>query len=199
MIKANFFPRKCFRILFSDFSDIQLLEDAYASLQQNDYVCKCCGQKGMFSPASSYSRSMITVENGSRKEDTILIRRFRCSCGHCHAVIPEFLIPYGSYTIRFVLHVLKCYLNRTSSVSSLCDFWQISVSTLYEWIHRFRSHFNLLSSILKQIHWLSAGSLDQVLDTPDFVSSFLQTVKAFSFLQHHPTSCQPPRSASGPL
>lgn len=187
MIKASFFIRKCFRTLFSDLSDFQLLEDSYASIKKQDYVCPCCGQRCMFSNASPYSRSMISVKDNHRIETTILIRRLRCACGHCHAVIPEFLIPYGSYTIRFIFHVLRAYLNRTTTVSAFCDYWQLSVSTLYDWIHRFRDHVNLLNNIIKQIRWVTQAALDQVLDTPDFALTFLNSIPAFSFLEQHTT------------
>lgn len=191
MIRVNSFFGKSFRAVFAVFSDLQLLENSYASTMKTRMKCPRCGQKGDFSDASPYSRSLITVENGKRKEHWISVSRLRCSCGHCPAVIPDFLIPYGSYTIRFILHVLKAYLHRTSSVASLCEQWQISVSTLYDWIHRFRDHFNLWNGIIRSIHWVSDTSIDQVSDLPGFVSEFLSLTVVFSFLQHYPTSPHP--------
>lgn len=190
MIKSKAILRKSFRMLFSEDSDLQLFNRFKDSFIPHRFVCPSCHQSGVHSSASSYSRMIISVENGKRVEYLVQMPRIRCACGRCHAVIPDFLIPYGSYTIRFILHVLKEYLKHTSTVTSLCDHWNISVSTLYEWIHRFRSHFNLWSGIMNSISSINMHALDKVSDTIDFPVLFLQLTASFSFLQNYTTLSQ---------
>jgi len=102
---------------------------------------------------------MISISNGKRVEYIINIHRFKCTCGHTHAILPDILIPYGSYSLRFILTVLCDYLIRHCSVEEFCTKYHIVKSTLYCWIHMFIDHFNLLSGILKSIDVLTSEAL----------------------------------------
>ena len=141
--------------------------------------CKSCSGHVLY---SSYERTMITFSGGHRVEETISLPRIKCLCGHTHAVIPEVLIPYGSYSLRFILIVLLRYTLRHCSVARLCDEFQISVSTLYEWIHLFIEHYNLMSGILKRISSLFAGSLTAVINSPGYFRRFFHVFN-HSFMQ----------------
>ncbi|WP_276624136.1 DUF6431 domain-containing protein [Syntrophomonas wolfei] len=59
------------------------------------------------------------------------------SCGHTHAILPEVIIPYRSYSILFILTVLRDYYTRSDDIWEIGDKYQIAVSTLYLWIHLF--------------------------------------------------------------
>jgi hypothetical protein len=72
-------------------------------------------------------------------------------------------------------------------VADFCDHWQIAVSTLYSWIHLFRSQYNAWCRILDRILWVTQESLDSVFDFPAFPSDFLARF-GFSFLQGHRAS-----------
>lgn len=185
MIKSKAVLRKSFRQLFSEGSDLLLLKDHYESFKPHKWQCPHCHQTGQFSKASSYCRTLITVEQGVRTEYRISVPRLCCDCGHCHAIIPDFLVPYGSYSIRFILYVLKEYKERSCSVSAFCDHWQIAVSTLYDWIHRFTDHFNLWVGVIRSICRIETSAIDRILDTIEFPSVFLQVTPSFSFLQHY--------------
>ena len=66
------------------------------------------------------------------------VLRVKCtSCGHTHALLPEMLIPYSSYSLRFILTVLENYFLHIHPVEVICETYQISHSTLYA----FRSLF----------------------------------------------------------
>ena len=127
-------------------SDIQLLESYTPSAK----VCPDCGAVDCCSTHASYSRSMISISHGVRIEKELTIQRVLCSsCKKTHALLSDALIPFASYSLRFILHVLKAYITRTITVEKLCESFQIAISTLYKWIQLFISHTNLLLSAVQ--------------------------------------------------
>jgi hypothetical protein len=128
---------------------------------------------------------MITFVNQVRKEVTISINRVICSsCGDTHALLPDLLIPFASYSLKFVLHVLRAYLCRTGTVAHLCQSFAISISTLYKWIHLFNEHVNLLLSALEQTQWVSERALSFIEEMMSLPWLFLNRY-SFSFLQNY--------------
>ena len=125
------------------FSDQQLFDMAVSRFDLSRCTCPTCGSIGQFRIFYSYERSLITISEGKREEKSISVSRFLCeSCNHTHALLPDILIPYGSYSLRFILTILLAYLKRTDTVAAFCEHWHISVSTLYAWIHLFVEQYN---------------------------------------------------------
>ena len=164
-------------------SDQQLFETAISGFRPSACTCPACNAEGRLRQIRPYGRHMISIVDGQRADTLISVPRFLCeSCGHSHALLPDFLIPFGSYSLRFVLSVLGGYLFRTGTVADYCDHWQIAVSTLYAWIHLFTSHYNAWCSILDRISWASIVALDTVSSCSAFPSAFFLRF-GFSFLQ----------------
>ena len=91
-------------------SDQEWCDRAIAKLNLSEQVCPYCDSKGQMIFHDSYPRYMITLKANHIETEILQIPRVKCdSCGHTHAVLPEMLIPYSSYSIRFVLTVLKDY------------------------------------------------------------------------------------------
>ena len=90
----------------SHVSDLELFNDAIRSYKEDHPDVRYAG---------SYRRIMISVSSGEREEISITILRIHhIDPDGIHsypALIPDILIPYGSYTIRFVLTLLYSYLN----------------------------------------------------------------------------------------
>lgn len=169
-------------------SDKVLFDISMSHLDLVHQACPYCGSTSNHSIYSSYTRDMITFEDGSRKEYLVTIPRIKCSCGHTHAVLPDVLIPYGSYSLRFILLVLSEYLIGHLCVEQLCFKYQIVKSTLYGWIHLFLEHYNLLNGILDSIDSLSIFAIDQIYSYVSITKEFYSRFK-FSFLQpQHTTS-----------
>lgn len=63
---------------------------------------------------------------------SVTVQRYRCSsCVHTHALLPNPLVPYSAYSLRFILLVLRdCFL-QSAYVQEICERAEISVSTLY--------------------------------------------------------------------
>lgn len=69
------------------------------------------------------------------------IKRVRCvSCGHTHAILPDYIVPYTSYSLLFILRVLAGHFLGLGSVEQLCRRYSISVSMLYQWKALFLTH-----------------------------------------------------------
>lgn len=116
-------------------------------------------------------------------ETELLIPRVVCgSCCHSHAFLPDVLIPFSSYSLRFILTVLVEYLGRSCTVAALCEKWQLAISTLYSWIHLFLDHFNAFFDILDHILWITEEALTAVMDYEQFPAVFFARF-GFSFLQ----------------
>lgn len=101
---------------------------------------------------SSYTRNLVVLHlDGSRDEQEVKISVYESlSTGHYHAVLsPYFLIPYRVYSLFSIILVLYYALVLNHSVNETCDFFQISVSTYYDWLHSFRSTFDAYYQITK--------------------------------------------------
>jgi hypothetical protein len=150
-----------------------------------ELTCPCCGaKKPVWSYHDSYERYLISYENGITVEHTIEITRIICSsCNRTHAIIPEMLIPHGSYGLIFVLKVLKDYFAKMK-IKEICMKYQISVSTLYKWIRLFQIHKTLWLGILQSFYQDAAYFLSTIPTTStsnDLLNFFSQV--GCSFLQ----------------
>lgn len=143
--------------------------------------------------AGVYSRDMIYPGVSGRAEQTVEIQRFRYKkdgrVGPTHSLISDALIPFGSYTVRFVLHVLRTYYGRTMKVRDLCAEYGISASTLYVWKATFEAQ---ASRILKSIGLaarLHSDLVSQICSTPCVLHLFHCESGSY-FLR----PCRPPRT-----
>lgn len=146
-------------------------------------VCPHCGAAANFIKAGSYSRYLIHIADGSRQDLIVDVRRLQCrNCERTHAVLPDLLIPFGCHSLRFILEVLRAYLNRSCSVELLCEHWQIAISTLYRWIHLFIDQYSAWVQILDRIRWVTEDAIDKLYGRTDFPDGFLRIFR-FSFFQ----------------
>lgn len=176
MIRQETIFSKLILIKFSDLVLLKAMEPWYR-------VCPSCGAVDCCGPHASYDRDLITISDGARKEYEISVSRVICSaCGKTHALLADVLIPYGSYSLRFILHALRAYSCRNGTVAALCECFSIAISTLYSWIDLFKEHANLWFSILHQISQVNIEALDFIANIHKLPSVFFQRY-GFSFLQ----------------
>ncbi|SCP99963.1 hypothetical protein SAMN05421730_10791 [Anaerobium acetethylicum] len=163
---------------------------AMSAVSIHDYACPFCScAHPDWQKHASYERFLISFEHGLTVTYTIMVIRYKCtSCGHTHAILPEHLIPYSSYSLPFILTVLRDYYTRPVSVESVCSKYDISVSTLYAWHSLFLTHKKIWLGLLEDylsgtVHFL--GSLYPFPSHP-FLSGFFSAMR-HSFLQagHH--------------
>lgn len=163
-------------------SDLLLFHEAIASFSIGSSFCPCCGAKGCLFSHASYARDLITIEHGKVCYHSITIPRVICSsCGHTHAILPDVLIPYGSYSLRFILTVLRAFFLRKETIDSLCSRYQLSRSTLYSWRNLFFLHKRLWLGYLIDLSTSSLEFLDMLFTKLYLEDFFLKTT--ISFLQ----------------
>ena len=149
-------------------------------------TCPYCGAKTpTWSYHDSYQRYLISFENEATITYIIKITRIICSsCRHTHAILPEIIIPYGSYNLLFIVTVLKDYFLSKMTVKTLCDKYQISVSMLYLWKRLFLKHKKLWLGILENIYQNSITFLSSIptFNTSNDLSLFF-LINSHSFFQ----------------
>ena len=85
-----------------------------------------------------------------------------CHCGKTHALIPDNLIPYSSYSLRFILFLLWKFSICSCTVTQFCNKWCIAISTIYKWLHMFIEHYNLWFGAIEEIVSLKKDSVKRI-------------------------------------
>lgn len=144
------------------FSDKQWLEEELNGFRPGSgAACPFCGAKGCMEKFACYDRYLIELADGGSVTHRVRIPRYRCSsCGHTHAAISSCLVPYRSYSLRFILRVLQCYFLHLKTVSALCETAGISPSTLYEWKRMFLCQKSLWLGVLSDMEQSAPSFLD---------------------------------------
>ena len=159
-------------------------------------ICPFCGAKGTCKKRGSYERSLVTFPDGKPEVLRLRIPRVQCTCGKSHALLPDFIVPYLSYSLPMILRILSDYLKRRLTIRGICEKYLVTPPLIY----RFKKLF-----LLHKKQWLGVLR-DMELCAPDFVEE-LQTgsysrfrdaflrLTAYSFLQSHknPADCERPR------
>ena len=147
-----------------------------------DCVCPTCGSRHSCCFHASYERGLISFWYGKPNYDQVDILRVICeSCGHTHAILPEIIIPYGSYSILFILTVLRDYYTRSCSIRELCEKYQIAVATIYRWKNLFQRHKKLWLGLLEDAATPVSDFLNFLTDFS--IQGLSQGLKHF-FLSH---------------
>ncbi len=165
-------------------------------MSHTDGVCPVCHAKACLSPFASYTRYLVEWKEDFPVTYEVTVQRYRCSsCGHTHALLPSPLVPYSSYSLRFILLVLRDYFLHRVCVQKICEHAEISVSTLYRWKALFLAHKALWLGMLEDLKASAEAFLDGMEGAllQGFCRKFL-----FSFLQRRRgASPNPPSGAPG--
>lgn len=164
-------------------TDEELFQSAIDSIDLDTFTCHGCGASGQCRFSSHYRRHLITLENFEDPEPIVLIPCVYCpNCDYFHAILPDIIIPYCSYSLRFVLTVLYSYAFRVCSVEALCTKWHIAVSTLYNWISLFNRDYDCWAQAIHRIRRTLLKSCCHILEANDLPRDFFLRFR-FSFLQ----------------
>jgi len=170
-------------------------EDAFCKAIEESNLfrtaCLKCGAIGKFSGYGSYDRGHVSYSDGVILDSRVSSRRVKClSCNTTHALLPDTLVPYSPYTLRFKLLVLIAYFNRDTSVVSICEHFGIAVSTLYEWKKIMIAHKDFMLGVLISRKIPALEFLHNILgsiDTSGALRSFFNK-HGFSLMQDASTS-----------
>ena len=179
-----------------------LIKSSAASLYQSQIEnfnpglesCPYCGSYGCCVSFASYERYVLDFLNGCPVCKTVRIPRVRCgSCGRTHAILTDSLIPYRSYSLFFILHVIGEYLLHLRTIEKLCDRFGITHSMLYRWIRLYRVHKAEWLGLLSDLEQEPLAFLRKLASLPAYCSFsdgfYRRTL--ISFLQSHanPANC----------
>ena len=148
-----------------------------------------CGSKENCVPHGRYRRSLIDVEESKVVYGVAEIKRVRCvSCGHTHAILPDYIVPYTTYSLLFILRVLAGHFLGLGSVEQLCRRYSISASMLYQWKALFLTHKEIWLGALEDMEISPSEWLRRLLGLSSYSGEFgrpFYQKAARSFLQRH--------------
>lgn len=179
---------KCFKQTSSK-SEINIFKDYIESIDRDSLPCPSCRAKHALSSFASYSRNLITYDDGEACYHNITIPRYICSsCGHTHAILPSPIVPYLSFSFKFIISIIYDHITkRFNSVEAMCNHYTIAISTFYRIFKTFKEHKQLWLGLLEDNIILDLAFLNDLIPMPlieieEFIHSFLKQ-NGFSFFQ----------------
>lgn len=151
-------------------------------------ICPLCKSQGNCRIHAYYDRSVIDFKYGHKVKSSLCVQRLICdSCGHTHAVLPDVLIPYASYSLMFILRVLGEFFLGMTSIEALCEKFSITSMQFYKWLHLWKLHKQSWLGILSDMETsdrIFLKSLVLAESYSDFGTAFCRQFRR-SFLQAH--------------
>ena len=159
-------------------------------------VCPYCGAKGTCNKRGSYERSLVTFPDGKPHVVRLRIPRVQCTCGKSHALLPDFIVPYLSYSLPMILRILSDYFTRRLTIRGICEKYLVSPPLIYRFKKRFLIHKKQWLGILRDMELSTISFMKELLTSSydRFHDAFLR-LTTYSFLQSHknPANCSRPR------
>ena len=104
-----------------------------AKFQPHLETCPLCGSSGNCHIHDYYDRSLVDFRSGIRTRYSLCVMRVFCdSCEHAHAILPDVMIPYSSFSLLFILRLLGQYFADRFTVEQLCERYGISQNRFYQ-------------------------------------------------------------------
>ena len=104
-------------------------------------TCPVCGSTGNCHIHDYYSRSIIDYKSGRQDKSGLCVLRVFCdSCQHAHAILPDIIIPYSSYSLFFVLRILGEFFVGLHTIEQICERYAISRNQFYKWLALWKVH-----------------------------------------------------------
>ena len=187
------------KLFFDKASAVDIYNIFYARFQIKTETCPCCKSTGECRIHGYYRRRLIDYYNGEIKSSRIRVLRVKCkTCGHTHAVLPDIIVPYAQYTIRFICRVLSEKLTTGSTIEAICEKFNISKRTLNRFLALYKGHKALWLGSLESKETPHAKFLTFIGSTYERFSDFMRAFSGkfvFSFMQGHANpvnTCQRP-------
>lgn len=161
-------------------SDKEWYEDATKAPLDPQTPCPFCQAKECLRLFGHYKRYLVEWDGHAQKTSTVTVSRYICDlCGHTHALLPSCIVPYRSYSLRFLLTVLRSYYTWAYPVEQVCSLYGITVSMLYRIVQLFGEQKALWLGVLED-RTVSSESFISHMDGV-FVRDFFHAYR-FSFL-----------------
>ena len=164
--------------LFFDENTAEDLYDMFCSNFRKEMgVCPCCNSTGNCGVHGYYARHLVDYYKGKIRTKRIRILRLLCkTCKHTHAVLPDIIVPYAQYTIRFICRVVSEKLKSAKTIDAICRKFDIAYKTLYRFLEVFKEHKALWFGVVEsaetsQVQFLNIMCAFECLS--DFYEGFL--------------------------
>lgn len=157
------------------------------SFRPEQETCPCCGFKGDCHIHGYYSRYILDFRKGKPHCVRIRVMRVMCSCGHTHAILPDFIVPYRQLSLKYLIQILFAFCARRQTIENICQRYQVDASFLYRLKALYEDHRQLWLGRMEAASQPSPGFLRRLCFHPD-LSTFLHAFyrrTTFSFLQCH--------------
>jgi len=156
-----------------------------------------CGATGQCRMHGSYERSLLHFLDGHTQIFRINVTRVLCSsCVHSHALLPDFIVPYLSYSLPMILWILADYFSGRMTISKICGKYEISVPVIYRLKKLFLIHKKEWLGALDDLETAASDFLRSLVDSPNYSGDAFSFLKktTYSFLQSHknPANCMRP-------
>lgn len=155
----------------------------------DDLVCPFCGAKHALSPFAYYKRHLVTYDNNEVHNNILTISRYICaSCKHTHAILPSVIVPYISFSFKFIVSIVHDYLIcKFSSIEAMCEHYCIAISTFYRILRKFKEHKKLWLGLLEDKITSNLNFVQNILNNTfkeleDFLIKFFKR-NGWSFFQ----------------
>lgn len=185
---------KAFKQISSE-NEIDTFNRYIKSINVSGLACPSCGAKHSMSIFAHYKRNLVTYDNNKVSENKVSIPRYICSsCNHTHAVLPPIIVPYAAFSFKFMVNIIYDYIKRRfNSVEAMCRHYQISISTFYRILNKFKEDKLLWLGFLKDKMISDLAFVQDIkrktfAQTEYFMEKFLDK-NGLSFLEkHHSTA-----------
>lgn len=156
--------------------------------------CPSCGSVGNLRKYQTYTRFFFNSPQDRLNSTHITIQCVKChtqGCGHTHALLPNWICPYSSYSYSFIITVLNAfYTTYEEKIDPCARHFGLSRSCLRNMISLLKR--DLLTSRLIPLVILAGFNLSLVLRTLGYsitcLAGFLRLFLHFnncSFLTRH--------------
>lgn len=109
-----------------------------------------------------------------------MMRVFCDSCEHAHAILPDVIIPYSSYSLLFILRLLGQYFAGRFTIEQLCERYQISTKQFYKWLALWKSHKQEWLGILSDLDTSDVSFLRSIILLDSFSSFAMRFILHFA-------------------
>lgn len=138
MIRKNLIDCK---LIPTFFSGLFHFDNCMDSFNPEAETCPICGCRGRCHIHAYYYRYLVDFDGSNVTMTRIRVLRLICSCcGATHAILPDPIIPYCTYTLFFILQVLRDRFCHLLTIEHICQKYCISSATYYKWLKIFDRH-----------------------------------------------------------
>lgn len=185
MIRKNLLLCKLIRIKTSSKS---LFDSYMGQFQPELETCPICGSTGNCHIHDYYGRSIIDFKAGRKHKEHLCIMRVFCdSCEHAHAVLPDIIVPYSSYSLLFILFILGEYFAGLHTIEQLCERFDISQKQFHKWLALWTAHKEQWLGMLEASETDNAAFYRQLILQDSYSAFSMDFIRltAHAFLQSH--------------